>query len=381
MNSGDLIARGIYALQSADDCGACHNPGRSQLPVEQRRCTLDCQGCHIDPSGAGPRNSWGYYYNHARLAAIQVLDPIDPLQDQSRFDVHMDQRQVGRMANGEVHRFPMQAEFSLRIRPFVDHLHFTYQANYFGQSRSTAHPVQQRQYLSRYSLMLDGLWFNTYLKAFQGIPVYGIRRSNHTRWIRERNGLGIYAHTRGVAIGGTPNVPYMHASYMVGDPTASAEDKQEGVSAHGGLRGVSYAWHINSSYWKTESVKNKIDMNALGIGAKVWPFILAAERNVRVVLDKEVGLREQIQFSSQASRVYPSAVTEEVEIVLAPAAPWMFGVLQEIYQSSSISSKRLSGYIDFNPLPYLQFEVWRRHETGTRDFWDTILVAHLYLDL
>ncbi|MEZ4871347.1 MAG: hypothetical protein R2827_03685 [Bdellovibrionales bacterium] len=43
----------------AQNCAACHAPGRLNLPPVGRRCTLSCQGCHVNPNGGGLRNEYG----------------------------------------------------------------------------------------------------------------------------------------------------------------------------------------------------------------------------------------------------------------------------------------------------------------------------------
>lgn len=63
--SRDALATPFYAIGSAHACNTCHvepvgwhNPGTRR----NRRCTLDCQGCHVSPTGGGLRTPLGDFY-------------------------------------------------------------------------------------------------------------------------------------------------------------------------------------------------------------------------------------------------------------------------------------------------------------------------------
>lgn len=372
----------ILALKEADNCQGCHKSGRSQRPFFERRCTLDCQGCHIDPAGAGPRNAWGYYYSQAELSTIKFFDPIDPLQEKSRFDLHYDGRIITRFFEDEMRQFPMANELSARVRPFVNYLHLTYQAVLFGRvgdQSIRATRSDDRRFREKYSIMIDQLPMALYARAYRGQPMYGVRRPNHSLWIRERIGLDQFTMTEAVEFGGTPNVPYLRWSLMKGDPYAKQEDKQKGTSFHGGFRGVTLGWHVNGSMWDTESEKAAIKMRALGAGLKPWKFVLMAERNWRSVETKENPV-DAADFDSQAVRVHPSSQIDEYTLAFEPYRGILTGyVIEELHDDQNASFRR-SIYADFHLIPWLQFEIWRRFETGTRTAADTLSVLHAYFD-
>ncbi len=56
----------------AQNCAACHSPGRLNREVLDRRCTLSCQGCHVNPNGGGLRNRYGVWTQQRWLRSYRL---------------------------------------------------------------------------------------------------------------------------------------------------------------------------------------------------------------------------------------------------------------------------------------------------------------------
>ena len=168
----EMLQGTLIALREADNCAGCHKPGRSQRPFLERRCTLDCQGCHVDPTGAGPRNQWGYYYSQDQSSLFHYQEPIDPLQDTSRFDLHFDGRVMQwDKANGERTTFPMAFEPGIRIRPFINYLHLTIRP-YWDALTIICFVLltKEIEVISRKVFDYGGCPFNTYVRYYRELP-------------------------------------------------------------------------------------------------------------------------------------------------------------------------------------------------------------------
>lgn len=393
------LATPFYAVKESQNCGGCHKPGRAQRPVLERRCTLDCLGCHVDPNGAGPRNAWGYYFSQDQLSTWDFFSPQDPLEDMSRFDLHLDARSIYRQAGDEQRSFPMASELSLRLRPFVSGLHVVYQLlvmGRVGESSPKLRGIPSRRIVRKWAVMLDDLPMNLYVRWARGTPVYGLRHSNHALWIREQIGLDYFALQDSLAVGGSPNVPFFHINRLMGEPDRAPEDQQRGHSAHFGLRGVSFGWHVHASLWSTQSERTGIEMQAIGAGAHVWPLTLQVQRNFRVVRFRgeeavlqngsstgpQTGSSASSQASSQAgSRLHPTSTIDDLRLALSPLPGLTGGAQFEALVQPFRRSWRRSLFLQWNPVPFLQFEVWQRFESGSRSLRDTLVIGHVYGDL
>jgi hypothetical protein len=68
---GYTFAEPWISNRYAQNCSSCHSPSRRNVPVKDRRCTLSCQGCHVNPSGGGLRNEYGMWNQQRWLRSFK----------------------------------------------------------------------------------------------------------------------------------------------------------------------------------------------------------------------------------------------------------------------------------------------------------------------
>ncbi|MCA9557396.1 MAG: hypothetical protein H6704_26085 [Myxococcales bacterium] len=75
----------LYTARAGRTCDNCHslpNTWFDPPEVTQRKCTLSCAGCHVDPGGGGLRTTSGRYYAASTVPMFGAEHR--PLQDQTR---------------------------------------------------------------------------------------------------------------------------------------------------------------------------------------------------------------------------------------------------------------------------------------------------------
>lgn len=85
-----LRAEPWLGIRFAQNCAGCHAPGRINLPPMDRRCTLSCQGCHVNPNGGGLRNFYGKWNENRWLRSfvVEALHPASSFAPVSKQHYH-----------------------------------------------------------------------------------------------------------------------------------------------------------------------------------------------------------------------------------------------------------------------------------------------------
>ena len=66
-----LLAEPWLGSRYARNCSGCHAPQRINLKPIDRRCSLSCQGCHVNPNGGGLRSFYGKWTGNRWLKSFR----------------------------------------------------------------------------------------------------------------------------------------------------------------------------------------------------------------------------------------------------------------------------------------------------------------------
>jgi hypothetical protein len=292
--SSSVGALPLYTAREGRTCDNCHTlPNRWKNPqeIKDRKCTLSCSACHIDPAGGGLRNTSGRFYGQTVLPmalsryrnykdtvrnALPRLDaanktqrsPLtlafgEPLGKDTPYapqakrygdmkadplvTLGLDARFAVWVTGAEaIIPFPMQLDVQAALHP-MHHLTAYVNAGVLGKEKGTLETLQANPAFGVKDLMLivNELPYQTYVKVGRFTPAFGTRLDDHTSFTRrdfEQDYGILQSRVFGAEFGRAPNYPYLHMSvfrpsakdeFPTNDEIPNVEGKVEGIDFFG----------------------------------------------------------------------------------------------------------------------------------------------------
>lgn len=287
----EASATPFYSASAAHACNTCHvEPSGWANPPERRdrRCTLDCSGCHVTPTGGGLRTPMGRYYGEEVLPMFG-RGPGDDVDTSAYLDEgypdegsyrlfsgfegwwpgelshrDLDNRtgrinpepvwQIGGDArsmiytvlgeDGETSVFPMQFDVDVAVHPMSNltaymsvGLQGDRDLDYGADADALDYFTIREAYVMLHDLPMGG-----YVRAGHMQLPYGWRLPDHTAFTR-RGAFDQYRHVFGAEIGVGANYGWANlavwgqgADWWPGDRLSQGH----GITAQGGFRKLGY---------------------------------------------------------------------------------------------------------------------------------------------
>jgi hypothetical protein len=209
----DIWSYPLFPIKYGADCTACHGADildlEGKVPLSQRKCSLNCDSCHVNPSGGGMRNQYARYYarNRSSMFSIPAMSKIE--KDRQRIERYIQLGGDLRWAKVDFEdrkdmEFYMHREYYVAVHP-LPYISFYYQNGRYPRG------IDSRR---ESFLLIRDLPYNSYVKVGRFIPPFGLRIPDHTSWVRDSLNLGHFDWVDGVEFGTNPLIPFFEGAYF-----------------------------------------------------------------------------------------------------------------------------------------------------------------------
>jgi hypothetical protein len=412
----------MYSVSSAHACNTCHVEPTGWLNPDKadRRCTLDCQGCHVNPSGGGMRTPLGSFYGEEVLPMFgprpgeranparflregepseggfdmfgawnggwwpgevqhrEIPDRYGDIDPAPRYQVGTDIRIMNvtteetkpsgleRGTAAESATFPMEFEVYGAYHPASNvtaYLDLGVQGQKLLPDGETyASAAEKRAWVRETFVMLHDLPGSQYVRAGRFFQPYGWRIPDHTAYTRRDTGFDQNRQAFGVEWGHAyyeswSNVMLWHEGVESWPGELKTNFEENGVTAQGGWRGMNYTAGGTVHYGK-RAADDTVEFAAGPMWAlSLFPLIYMGE------LDYSSDTRNQ---SESGATVKQLAAFHELQWHGSRGISPKFRYEWEDpdLALTENAKSRLMGGVEFNPYAGLQFDILYRYETS-----------------
>lgn len=287
----------LYTMASANECDTCHiEPlGWAQADMSERRCTLDCIGCHVSTAGGGLRLADGQYFGKevlpmygtrpssfadpekyltkgyptkgkwdwtdgwrgwwpGKIKHTTIKERYGDITPKPKWNIGGDFRAAFLTQSGNPDSpfvFPMQADLYF-LNESVRDLQFYVAAGVQGYKNTDNYSrdeVEISDYFAIKELFLKYRWkYNTWIRAGRFVPRFGWRTPDHTAFTREGLGLNQNFQGTGFDVGYNPNYFYADASLYYTGLDWPGERQTRGLSSTANVGYRAFGWNLGASF-------------------------------------------------------------------------------------------------------------------------------------
>jgi hypothetical protein len=313
MLGAEASALPLYTAREGRTCDNCHtlpNNWADPEAAKDKKCSLSCSSCHVDPAGGGLRNTAGKFYGQSVLpmglsryrnykdTARNLLNRFDEANKETHNPPTLSFGEpVGKSTKyapeagryGEMNAdpllslgldsrlamwsigpeatlfFPMQFDTQAALHP-VHHVKLYVNAGFLAKEKGVAAALEENPPFAAKDAMLiiNELPYQSYVKVGRFTPDFGLRLDDHTSFTRRdfEQDYGVQSsRVIGAEFGMSPNYPYLSASVfrpsakddLAFDPDPSLEEPSDFLGAprsFGGALSAGYrelGWQVGAS--------------------------------------------------------------------------------------------------------------------------------------